>query len=414
MQILTTSVLDNQQNVYRDVTIKVTFDEEVNNTALTNSNFILYNVVNNAVTTQHSIVIKKNTSEPKILEISPVIDLSANADYMLFIKGDSNINDTIIQGVVSINNTTMSGNYVIKFRTGSLFDDNDVIDPGIHPSPDGGDSDTVVPSTSGTIYNRIIRTNPYSGEANVKSLQSIIVEFANELNGVTFPITVNVENATWPFEEVPELYQPSGFVINSITISGNAKTVYVNIPSEYINLPDNTLYQCIISANSVTNLSSDYAWLFFSRFNPAYAHPRQIRARTGTQFIDVPDALIWFLIHENSRYIDSHLGVHYNSNSEVPEYVNRWIVCKTAMDLYEQVFGVAITGVNGSIIQKTLGDLTIKYDSASSGKKSNSVVPDSIIECVNSLWLKIIGGSGQHCVKSRQTSHYPGRTRSRF
>jgi len=413
MQVLSTSVLSGQTNVYRDAVIAVTFDAEVADACLTNENFILYKVVGGAIDSQHPIVLSKQTDR-KILEISPTGDLLANTDYLLFIRGDTNINDVTFEGIYGVPGNVMAGNYVVTFQTGIEIEDSDELDPIDHDTPDGTGYDPVDNGTSGTVYNTVVRTNPYFGEANITTLATIIAEFSSALQSVNVQVAVNVERATWPFDTVPDLYQPSGFVMGNLSLSGDAKTLYIPIPSGYNSLPDNTLYQCIIEADSTTGLGSDYSWLFFSKFDPAYAHPRQVRSKTGTQFSDVPDSLIWFLIHENSRYVDFKLGIHYSTNADVPENVNRWVVCKTAQDLYEQVFGTAVSGVNGSIIQKTLGDLTIKYDSASSGTKYSSAVPKSISDCVANTWLILTGGLGEYCVKSGQTTHYPGRHRSHF
>ena len=104
----------------------------------------------------------------------------------------------------------------------------------------------------------------------------------------------------------------------------------------------------------------------------------------------------------------SSLGISYTDNSDVSYDVNRWVICKTAMDLYNVLSGSSAG--YGTIIQKTLGDISIKYDNSSD---SSSAVPDWIRDCVESLWAKLGGSTRpQVGIKSYATSKYPGRRRS--
>lgn len=410
MEVLSTTLASDSTDVTRDVNITIEFDKEVRDTSIDDVNFVLYIFDGTAYTGNHPIIVNKDTTDVEKLTISPSGDLAASTKFTLLIKGDMNLSDAILQGIVAVDEDTMDGNYTLSFTTGESYSDPDETEPVDHTlelelcvAPDG------------TTYNSVVSTTPYNGQANVNTLAEIIVNFNTPLassQDTDVLVEVEVESVDWPYDNVPEEYEASGFILPSGILSNSNKRVTYNIDSSDQSLSSNSLFILTIPKEEVTGASgylrTDYTWFFTSNYDPAYAHPRQVRSHTGNVFSDIPDSTIWYLIHQNSEYLMSSLGISYTDNSDVSYDVNRWVICKTAMDLYNVLSGSSAG--YGTIIQKTLGDISIKYDNSSD---SSSAVPDWIRDCVESLWAKLGGSTRpQVGIKSYATSKYPGRRRS--
>lgn len=410
LEILSCSIAEAATDIVRDTTINLTFNEEVAAASMTADNFILYIDDGGTYTGRHEIIINKNTETPTILVVSPSGDLSASTKYLLFVKGDTDVGDAVIQGVYSITGATMNGHFIRSFTTGTEYSDPDTTEPTEWEDPDStnpGSSTATIPS--------VLRTSPYNGETVFRNLEYISVTFDQEIDpDIDFDnlFLVSPESADWPYDNVDEVYQASGFLLGSGYLDSSNTTLTYPVTSEMQSLPVNTLYMATLSSdigNGSGFISSDYSWYFTSAYDPAYAHPRQIRQETGSSFNDVPDSIIWYFIHESSLLLEQKTGLSYDTLADVPFYANRFVICSTILKLYHALSGSTYTG--GSIIEKTLGDLTIRY---SSDGANNDGIPSWIEDCINTALSNLLGGRVRPAtaVKSIYGYKYPGRRRS--
>lgn len=412
LQVLSSSVIDGATGVVRDIHIDLTFNQEVASPSITTDNFILYIDDGGTYTGRHEIIVNKDTETPTVLTITPTGDLLENTKYLLFVKGDTNIADAVIQGIYSTINETMSGHYILGFTTGIAFSDPDTEPPVEWPSPEDGAAPSVPGETLPII---VTRTSPYNGELVSSDLSAITITFSESINeAVDFDglLSISVENADWPYDRVPEIYSASGFLLSAPTMNVDRTVVSYSVPEDYRALPNNTLYLASLDADSYTGsgyISSDYSWYFTSKYWPAYAHPRQIRQETGNSFNEIPDGIIWYFIHMSSLTLEEKTGLHWEEDETIPFYANRYVICLTILKLYHATSGSAFTA--GSIIEKTLGDLTIKYDSDGS---LNDGIPSWIEDCIETSLSALMGGRTRPgiTVKSEYGYKYPGRRRS--
>lgn len=398
------SVANESLNVYLDTTIRVTFNKNINASSLTDDIIHLYITENDAVIGTHKLIANHSSTSANIVEFVPQPNLQPNTKYIFLITGDHNMADAILQGITSEDGDSMSGNYYITFTSGTEIGDPTLEDPQIHTTTDAGITSTSS-STSSTYA--VINTSPYNGQSQLTSVNEIVMYFNTPLTDISaINMRVDVERASWPYSAIDSLYSSSGYLLGSGYFN-NAKTEYhIPVDPSYQQLVDNHVFG--VYADSVGTFAG-YEWFYMSRLWPAYADIRQIRSATGIVFDDVPDAIIWLHIHENSQYYTSQTGISYNSDLEVPYEVNKWVVCKTIIDLYNLVKGVNKS--TGNIIRKTLGDLTIEY--SSSAKAADNTVPEQFQKCADINWALISNNNSSinHTVKSINTQYYPGRNR---
>ncbi len=399
------SIANEQTNVYIDTSIKITFNKAIDAVCLTSANFKLYTTENNAIIGTHNIVINQPENTPNIIEIVPQPTLAKTTKFILFVAGDHNIADALLQGISAIDGDTMDGNYSISFTTGTDIGDPTIESPDIHVTP--SDISTTTTETIIDSYT-ILATSPYNGQSQLTTVSELVMKFNKPVTDINaFNVRVDVEKATWPFTDIDQLYTSSGYVLGSGYFNLTKTEYHVPVDNNYVTLINNHLYGVYVDA---IGDFSGYEWFYMSKLWPAYADVKQVRSSTGLVFDDVPDAIIWLRIHDNSLYYSNTTGITYATEIQVPYEVNKWVVCKTIVDLYNLIKGV--NKAAGSIIRKTLGDLTIEYASPSK-LADNSVVPEQFERCAEINWALINNrnANSNHTVKSVSTAYYPGRAR---
>ena len=434
MEVIQIVPYNNQTDVYLDVNVYITFDSQPDPTSLTDKNIILYKLdgITGQVLGAHAVAVNILDEHPEIVEVLPIGNLSPSSRYSMFLNGDPNNTDAYPIGVKNMAGETLNGNYIIQFSTGTEYDEPIENDGEWHNSneEEAYEDDITATTVADALPSglQISKTTPYDGQV-LSSVNEVIVEFNYGLHEDVNPsgLLVAAECISFPFNVVE--FTGSGY-FSAYDFNDDRTILTCTVNPNYVNLIDNTIYNLSIKKEYIFTdiplvdsegedidpirvyMNNDYSWFYVGRFNPAYADPRQLRGETGTSFDSFPDIVLWYYIHESSKYFDYMTGRHYDDINTIPYEVNRWTVCKSIYDLYALKTGAISTDYRGKIEQKQLGDLMIKYAQGSSGGYGDT--GNKWLECITKMWKIIIGPAGSIGVKSGMTSKYRGRYRSKL
>ncbi|MCK9429432.1 MAG: hypothetical protein M0R17_05470 [Candidatus Omnitrophica bacterium] len=187
----------------------------------------------------------------------------------------------------------------------------------------------------------------------------------------------------------------------NISISGNVYQVdHVNLTGSLVSIvfPDgfenNKQYEVTLSNNisgefnsSNYYLENGYSFWFTSTYCPLFTTVKKIHLTGGPQTEMFLDDTINKMIHKNSIDAVDLYNLYNNTSvaydywgctaSGVPTILRRYVECKTAYDL------ISLLKMSGSSNEqlKTLGDLTIKYDTNSNASKDDPNRLKELYDC---------------------------------
>lgn len=162
-------------------------------------------------------------------------------------------------------------------------------------------------------------------------------------------------------------------------ISGNVLYIYPN--QDIINNRQYTVtispgISGIIPSGTVDILETEYQFWFTSIYCPQFSTANRIKLQIGPIGDSLIDDSIWRMIHKNSIDAVDLFNINTNSNlaydywgcdwQDVPLNIRRYVECKTAYDILALLRISQTMGGGGGNQLKTLGDMTIKYDSGGS------------------------------------------------
>lgn len=437
---------------YIDGVIKLKFSEEVADISLAKTLFTLYAVTGTAPNEMYgaaSLTYSKNPSDKTEVWLTPQGDLLPNQRYMLLVKGDQNTGDAVKQGIVSITNDVMSGNFTLNFTTSNLRAPapNIVIDvtpPTAQPILPGDTTTYTTVDGAGNVvipdHLEIIGTEPQD-LFNIQRLTSLRILFNQNI----IPIVASGEIVTAESMVIDTMMDTVPLEIQSMEVSGNyidlvftgympdasgnCAPVYNNpLIQETAALPKNHKYRLIVHAGSLQVsgrsdvLLDNYQIDIDTQLFPMLVSVFEVRAQSRGLLIDkLPDQTIAYIIRQNSKWIMDRFGLAYNFctgyyfiSPTVEFYFRQWVICQSVYDA-----GRTYYTLNNQfrVSSKSLGDMSVSYTNPNINKLANPLLDPE--DCAKNMLIYIVAKMGKGVstpVKSSrpETDSYPARFRTEF
>lgn len=401
-----------QEDVPIDISIEIEFDKELADSVLTSDYFRVFVMPN--YTGSITCTLAKDSSNQKKVLLTPINNLPINTLLEVWIAGDMDLTDGTQQGIKSETGESMEGNYTLRFTTGTQSEIDIEEDGGT--LPDGSDtSDT-------TTYNvSVTKTNP---ENNAYSVDCAYFTDASGVVDVYFdyPVLIHtgsgeVKLTTQPLDDIDSYIPPGsihGYELDDsdLTIDYHPnhtddKQVIRMIMDESFRCNSDIfvkLLEDFVTVSGTTyTLASDYEFEFRTVLHPMLTTARAVKSMLLHSISGLSDKIIDEYILTSSLDV---LHTYFNGTLTSAIATNRWVrrlvTCLSAKNIAMSVLG----GYIGVLERRTLGDLTVQYDS---GKIKDAL--SSVEECIFRAEAEVEGGNSDHGVKSENTTKYPGRRR---
>ncbi len=452
LSVLSTIPGDNRTGVYIDSVIKVRFSAEVANVSLAKTIFSLYSVTGispNEVYSAANVTYSKNPSDPTEVWITPQGDLLANQAYLLLIKGDQNVSDAIIQGVVSTTNQVMNGNYLLHFETTNARAPAPNIAINVTPAvpqPVVNGETTTYSNVDGVgnivtpEHLEVIATEP-PDLFNIQGLDKLRILFNQDIQAIVPSGDILLINSMTIEEDIPvvplevQMMEISGNYIDLTfkgykpNVSGVCEVVAHDPldPSTW-NFPKNHKFRILVNAGSLQVVGRNDVLLenfqidIDSELFPFLVSVYDTRAYSRGLLTDkISDQTIAYFIRHNSKWIMDRFGLIYNYctgyfhiSPEMLFYIQQYVRCQSIYDggrtMYTLLGFYRISG-------KHLGDMSVSYSNPSINTLANTLLdPQTCAKDMVTYITAKMGESAKTPVKSlhAKTHTYPGRWRTEF
>lgn len=451
LQVVSTIPGSNGVDVYIDSVIKIKFNQEVATVSLAKTLFNLYAVTGtapNEVYQSTNVTYSKNPNDLTEVWITPQGDLLSNQKYLLLIKGDSNTADAVIQGIVSITNQVMNGNYLLNFTTTNKRAPAPNIAVNVTPAapqPVTNGETTTYSNVDGAgnittpEHLEVIGTEP-ADLFNITHLQKLRILF----NQYVEPVVASGDILLLQSMVIDTTMQEVELPIQSIEVSGDHIDVILKgymetsgvcsivdndpLVPETSRLPRNHKFRILLNAGSLKVvgrndvLLDNYQIDIDSELYPSIASVFETRAWSRGILNDrVADATIAYSIRQNTKWIMDRFGLSYNFctgfhhiGDEVLPFFRQWVMCQSIYDsarTYYNTIGYF------RIASKHLGDMSVGYTNPTINALANPLKDSE--DCAANMLTYIIAKMGKGVKtptksSSPETQSYPGRFRTEF
>lgn len=122
-----------------------------------------------------------------------------------------------------------------------------------------------------------------------------------------------------------------------------------------------TIQPWALSALDGTLLTKPLYGIWFTAFDPLYAHPYALESEAGSIISNVPESLLKLALFEASRWAD-HISVATCGNPDTTYLKHmryRYVILKALLSIISETTGVS------PVAKKVLGDFEIEFDTSS-------------------------------------------------
>lgn len=232
----------------------------------------------------------------------------------------------------------------------------------------------------------ISSTDPEDQESNIDLPDAdftITVTFDGTIDSSTISSsTVSVE--TEPVNGDPTAATFSGVLPTTLSTSGSDLTIVVASGLLFNNNVVTVTLDETIANTSGTTLDEDYSFYFTMEYTPLYSSVRKLRLDVGAFITNIPDDTINLAIYEASLEADQLTFAEDTGDNDYYTFVRRqWTSCKAAETLLINAYGIG-----GGLKGKTLGDLSVQYDTKAAQDALNRA-----LGCL-AKWTPALNGAG--------------------